>query len=164
MQGTLVQFLVWKDLIGQEATKPVGHNYWSLWALEPVLQSKRSHRSEKPTPRNWRVVPASPHLEKRPHSNKTQHSQKYIKLKRKKGSLEQAGVGASMFPSRLGHFSGMEAAGQEPGSGDPCHRLWAQDESAEPVWWIRLSGYLLPSSLLSPLLTLCLYRSPALIV
>ena len=30
------------------AVKPVSHNYWSLHALKPTLQSKRSHHNEKP--------------------------------------------------------------------------------------------------------------------
>ena len=67
MQGTQVRALVWEDLTGSEATKPMHHNYWACalepmhhnyWALvpqllkavrlEPVLRNKRSHRNEKP--------------------------------------------------------------------------------------------------------------------
>ena len=43
------------------AAKPACHNYWACApqllkpeCLEPMLHSKRSHRNEKPTRRNWR--------------------------------------------------------------------------------------------------------------
>ena len=71
MQGSRVQALVRQDPTCRGATKPVRHNYWACtleptshnyWAcmlqllkpmrLEPVLRSKRSHHSEKPTHRN----------------------------------------------------------------------------------------------------------------
>ena len=67
MQGTRVQALVQKGPTYYGATKPMHHNYWAwalepaspnYWAcmpqllkpvcLEPMLHSKRSHRSEKP--------------------------------------------------------------------------------------------------------------------
>ena len=40
--------LVWEDSMCRGATKLVWHN-WSLHTLEPVLFSKRIHRSEQPT-------------------------------------------------------------------------------------------------------------------
>ena len=29
------------------ATKPMGHNYWSLWTLEPMLHNKRNHCTKR---------------------------------------------------------------------------------------------------------------------
>ena len=39
---------IWEDPTCQEATKPVGHNYWAH-APEPMLCNKKSHLNEKPT-------------------------------------------------------------------------------------------------------------------
>ena len=47
MQGTPFDPLVQEDPSGLEATKLVCHNYWAC-ALEPAIQPKRRHRSEKP--------------------------------------------------------------------------------------------------------------------
>ena len=59
IQETQVRFLGREDPTGLGASKPVGHiywacgleprncNYWSPWALEPVLHNKRSHRDGK---------------------------------------------------------------------------------------------------------------------
>ena len=79
MQGTRVRALVWEDPTCHRTTKPVRHNYWACALepashnyracvpqllkpvrLEPVLRSKRSHRSEKPVHRS----PCSLQLEK----------------------------------------------------------------------------------------------------
>ena len=47
MQKTWVQSLFQEDSTYHKATKPVGPNYWSQRALEPVLQSERSHPNKK---------------------------------------------------------------------------------------------------------------------
>ena len=47
-QRTLVWSLVREDPTCRWATKPVRHNCWSPWALEPVLH-KKNHCNEKPT-------------------------------------------------------------------------------------------------------------------
>ena len=57
MQGTQVQSLVWEDPTCLKGAKAVHHNYRSLCCLEPMLCNKRSHRSERPTHRNWRTAP-----------------------------------------------------------------------------------------------------------
>ena len=60
VQGAQVSSLVWEDSTCHRAAKqvhcnywacflkPASHNYWSLYALEPILRSKRSHCNEKP--------------------------------------------------------------------------------------------------------------------
>ena len=48
IQETWVQSLVWEDSTGCGAIEPLHHDYWSLWALEPVLCNKRSHPNKKP--------------------------------------------------------------------------------------------------------------------
>ena len=64
MQETWVPSLIQKDPICCEATRPTHHNswacapelgshsYWSACVLEPVVNSKRSHRNEKPAHHN----------------------------------------------------------------------------------------------------------------
>ena len=75
-EGIWVESLVWEDPTGCGATKPVLQSPGATAAeargpseaCEPseackpslVLSNKRSHRSEKPRPCNWRVDP--PHL------------------------------------------------------------------------------------------------------
>ena len=56
MQGTQVQFLVWKDSTRPGATEPMSHNYWAHvlqllkpTGLEPTLHNKTSHHNEKPS-------------------------------------------------------------------------------------------------------------------
>ena len=58
MQEAWIQSLVWEDSIHPRATKPMYHNYWSLWVLKPALCNKRSQNSKKPMYCNNRVVPA----------------------------------------------------------------------------------------------------------
>ena len=48
MQETQARSLVWEDPTGEEAVKPMCHNYWSPYTPEPMLHNKRSHCSEKP--------------------------------------------------------------------------------------------------------------------
>ena len=43
--------------LGAATAQPTCCHYGSPSALEPVLRNKRSHCSEKPTHRNWRVAP-----------------------------------------------------------------------------------------------------------
>ena len=73
MQETWVRSLVQEDPTCHRATKPVHynywacapeagrHNYWSPYALEPVLRSKRSHCNGKPTPchKEWPLLAAT---------------------------------------------------------------------------------------------------------
>ena len=88
VQETWVWFLGWKNPTCHRATKPVhynysacalatrGQNYWvhvpqdrSLCALEPVLSSKVSPRSEKYAHHIKRVASCSPQLERSPRSH-----------------------------------------------------------------------------------------------
>ena len=48
IQETWVQSLVWEDSTCCRATEPLHHDFWSLWALEPVLCNQRSQHSKKP--------------------------------------------------------------------------------------------------------------------
>ena len=69
-QRTLVWSLVQEDPTCRGATKPVHHNYWacaleplcrnywSPWALEPVLHNKRSRCGGKPTHLDSKVAQA----------------------------------------------------------------------------------------------------------
>ena len=56
MQRTLVWSLVQDNPTCRGAAKPMYHNYWSPWALEPGLYNKRHHCSEKPAHQS-RVAP-----------------------------------------------------------------------------------------------------------
>ena len=44
--------------LGVATTEPTCHNYWSLQALEPVLDGKRSQCNERLRHCNWGVVSA----------------------------------------------------------------------------------------------------------
>ena len=44
--------------LGVATIKPTYHSDWSLQALEPVVDSEKSHCREQPTYCNWRVVSA----------------------------------------------------------------------------------------------------------
>ena len=78
---TTIEPVLWSP--GAARSEPLPRSYWSLRALEPVLHNKRNHRGEKLTPYNWGVVPASPYLEKSPHSSKDPAQPKINKIKKK---------------------------------------------------------------------------------
>ena len=71
MQGTQVQFLVWRDSMCHRATKPMWHHYWAH-ALGPAscLLSRRTPTTE---PHVWR--PCAPQLEKPPQ--REAHTQRW---------------------------------------------------------------------------------------
>ena len=56
--GTPFWSLVLEDSTCRGVTKPVCHNYWSRWILEPMLGNKRSCCDEKSMHHNERVAPA----------------------------------------------------------------------------------------------------------
>ena len=59
IQETWVRFLSWEDPTCHGAMKPVCHNYYGVWALEPVLFKKRGHHNEKPEHHNQGAAPAA---------------------------------------------------------------------------------------------------------
>ena len=90
VQETRFGSLVQEYSTCHKATKPVCHSYWACaleppfcnyWAqvlqqlkpvyLEPALQNKRSHHSEKLTRHNYRVASIPTTSEKSPQSNET---------------------------------------------------------------------------------------------
>lgn len=73
-------------------------------------------------------------------------------VERRKRDLNRQGWELPCLSQDSGNVFEREAASQEPGRSNPCHRLWAEDKSAASVLSTRLSGYLLLSSLLSLLL------------
>ena len=79
MQETRVPSLVWEDSTCRGATKPLCHNYWSPWGLEPMLHNRRSHCSEKPEHHNQRVAPARHNYRKATGAMKAQCSSKQNK-------------------------------------------------------------------------------------
>ena len=87
MQETWVQSRVQEDLTCRKATTPVSHSYWALPVLQPVLGSRGSRCSEKPThlsPRAAREQPCWPVQQgKARAAMKTQHSKRRIKFKKR---------------------------------------------------------------------------------
>ena len=87
MTETRAQSLTWEDPMCCGATKPVCHNYRAvaqsqepqllkICALEALLHSKRSHRSEKPARCSWRAGRARRNQRKARAARKTQQNQK----------------------------------------------------------------------------------------
>ena len=74
--GTWVRSLIWEDSTCGRATSLRARTTEACVYLEPVLHSKRSHHSEKPTHHNWRTDPAHRNWKEACALVKTQHSHK----------------------------------------------------------------------------------------